>query len=683
MHPTNRWSLVRLGLTTFVSAFLLFLVQPLIARAILPWFGGSPAVWTNCMLFFQGLLLGGYALSALAEQLRPRARLLLLLILGGALCTLPLHPATQHQGPPTEQPAYHLLRLLLLSVGLPYLILATTGPLTQAWFRRAAPERSPYRLYALSNTGSLLALLLYPVAIEPWLPLRWQMRLWSGAFLLFAVLYAASLLEDLRRARPLPSAATPAALEEAPAPGVRDRALWLLLPALGSLALLAFTSHVCQNVAVIPFLWVIPLALYLLTFILAFEREGAYRRGPVAAATLVLLVLTTLYSDPNSDRADLAFWKALALYMLALFALCLLCHGELVRRKPHPRHLTTFYLCLSAGGVLAGLFAGLLAPRLFTYYFEWRIALVAGFALAVVVLFQATRPLWHDRFWLFMPAVAIALCGLFWVGLHTRPDKKPVLIALRNFYGVLRVAERAADDPAEHDRVLYHGSINHGVQFQHGERRREAVSYYSVETGVGRLLSALADTPGLRVGVIGLGTGTLATYARPGQVYRFYEIDPDVVHLSRSYFSYLRDSRGQIEVALGDARLTLDREREPPLHALAVDAFSGDAIPTHLLTREAMDIYLRRLRPDGALAVHISNRHLDLAPVVRALAAYAGWQAVHISNRRREGEHYAADWIIVTRNPVVLAALREHATPPKGRDLLWTDESNDLFRILY
>jgi SAM-dependent methyltransferase len=681
----SRPPLLRLGVTTFLSAFLLFQVQPLIAKAFLPWFGGSPAVWTTCMLFFQVLLLGGYSLSALFERLSPQRRLLLPLgLLGLSVVSLPLTPSAHFRGTGGDQPVYELLRLLMLSVGLPYLVLSTTGPLSQAWFRRAAPTRSPYRLYALSNVGSLLSLLSYPAAIEPWLPLRWQTRLWSAGFAVFAVLYGVSLFRDYRLSRTaeLTPSAEPAAV---PVPTVRDQLLWVLLPLLSSLSLLAVTNHVCQNVAVIPFLWVVPLSLYLISFIIAFDHERYYLRGLFALGAAVSLLVIAATNKSLLPFAHLKFAGELLPHMLALFFVCMLCHGELVRRKPHPKYLTTFYFYLSAGGALGGLLVSLLAPRIFTSFFEWRIAVLAGYVLAAVVLVASQRHRFGGRRWVPAVLTVLVLPGVYFVA---HPAEREIggrqLVAIRNFYGVLRVFARDEHNPEESDRALFHGTINHGVQYQEGALRHEPITYYGEETGVGRTVLFYRNQPNLRVGVIGLGTGTMAAYGRPGQVFRFYEINPAVIKLARTYFSYLSDSQAQVEVALGDARLVLEGERdsEPRFHTLIVDAFSGDAIPAHLLTREAMAVYLRRLRPDGALVIHVTNRYLDLAPVVRALGAYAGMRVVRIETEDGDNEHYSTEWMILTPNEALVAALTPDSTPSTGRNLLWTDESNDLFRIL-
>lgn len=680
--------ILRLGATAFLSAFLLFQVQPLVAKAVLPWFGGSPGVWTTCMLFFQVLLLVGYALAAFVERQRPLTRLVLPLVLvSAAIFTLPLSPRSFLPASPSAQPLLELLRLLLFSVGLPYTLLATTGPLSQTFYARALPGQSPYRLYALSNIGSLLSLLTYPVLVEPWLRLATQERLWSLGFLAYGVLYALSLISDYRTAVQLaaPEHAEAAELAEpVAAPRLSQAALWVLLPMLSSLSLLAFTNHICQNVAVIPFLWVAPLGLYLLSFIIAFDHERYFRRGVFSVLTLALLVWSALHFELGVKGVRWAFVRELVQHLLTLFAICMLCHGELVRRKPHPRYLTTFYLMLALGGALGGLFVSVLAPRLFTSFFEHRIALFGGFVLASLVLLDVIRPWLRGRLrWLLVPLAGLSLAGL--VGVIRATDgieRGKILAKARNFYGLLTVVARAEDDPEESDRCLYHGNITHGIQFQNGERRHEPVTYYGEETGLGRTLLYYKDRPNLRVGAIGLGTGTVAAYARPGHTYRFYEINPEVIRLSRTYFGYVNEAAGHVDIVLGDARLMLEREQAAPYDVLVLDAFSGDAIPVHLLTREAMDIYRQHLSPDGALAIHISNRYLDLGPVVRGLAEYAGLGLTWIETRSGENEHFGTDWMILTRNPELTKALAPKSNAATGRTLLWTDEYNDLFRIL-
>ncbi|HWZ87800.1 MAG TPA: fused MFS/spermidine synthase, partial [Polyangiaceae bacterium] len=687
---TRDWLALNFALTVFVSAFLLFQIEPLISKFILPWFGGSPAVWTTCLLFFQVVLFCGYAYAHLSTRfLAPRERVIVhCTILAVSLALLHVAPGNQYKPLDAAQPTILILRLLSATVGLPYFALSSTGPLLQAWFSAAYPTRSPYRLYALSNLGSLIALLSYPFVFEPAFDVLTQAHLWSWLFAGFALLCAVCALKAfpaLREARLASPNSDSAARRERTT--WLERTRWIALPACASLALLATTNHVTSDVAVIPFLWVVPLSLYLVSFIVAFDHERWYRRRVFAALT-VLLCLAVGCLDPLRDlleklQYDFTFVDDLVLHFAALFCVCMVCHGELVRARPNPSRLTEFYLSISAGGALGGVFVSLIAPAIFSTFFEWTLALLASFALGVGVLYG--KHAW--RRWGVAGAAGVGaftlagLAGIF----YYQWDTDAPLDVRRNFYGVVSVYEADRDDPAMHHFSLAHGIVVHGRQFVSAEKKGQPVAYYAPGTGVGQALRYFQKEPDLRVGVVGLGVGTVAAYVGAGQSIRFYEINDQVEALAEKYFSFLRDSPGQTKIVLGDARLSLEREPNQNFHVFVLDAFSGDAVPAHLLTKEAFAIFVRHLRPDGVIAVNITNRHLDLAPVVAAAAQEYHLQTVRIFSEPDAKElAYRADWLLLTKNAAFVAAVKP-APNPEARSsaaLLWTDHYSNLFQIL-
>jgi hypothetical protein len=696
------------ALTIALSAFLLFLVQPIIARQILPWFGGSAAVWTTCMVFFQVVLLAGYFYSDFViRKLTPRKQAIVhtTLLLASALC-LPITAAEALKPTGASHPIADILWLLTLTIGLPYLMLATTGPLVQAWFTREFSSARVYRLYALSNLASMTALIAYPPLIEPYAQARTQSIGWSVAYIAFAVLAIAAAWRGAR-VRTLEPAATPVptpAMSDAPInpianppPAVGAQAMWLLLAGLGSVLLLAVTTHITQNVASIPFLWVLPLALYLITFILCFDGEGWYRPAimrplAVIACGVMLAGLTLRFGDAGLQRGLIPIRYAVPLYALGLFLTCMFVHGELVARKPSPAHLTRFYLMVSLGGAIGGLLVGIAAPLLFSWYWELPIALTIVAALGVTLSATATS-LQTGR----TPHLAVKLIGLLAVvgcatllGDYVGWIRGEMREVSRNFYGTLRVRAVEGQEPLQARRQLLHGEILHGEQFTDPSRRSEPTTYYGPQSGIGQLIAAQqaarGNTP-LRVGLIGVGIGTLAGYGRTGDVYRLYELNPAVFELARSQFTYLSDSAAQIQQVLGDARLMLEGEAAQRFDVLAVDAFSSDSIPVHLLTREALAVYRRHLAEQGAVAFHVTNRYLDLKGVVRRLADETGMQAVLISDEPAASHHtYRSDWIVLTAQPSLANTLRAQGgltpqAPPAGR-ATWTDDHHNLFEVL-
>jgi SAM-dependent methyltransferase len=665
--------------TIFLSAFLLFQVQPLIAKIILPWFGGSAAVWTVCMLFFQVLLLLGYVYAHGCARLRaPAQRFIHITLLAIAAATLPLGASAAWKPLGGEDPTWRIFGLLASSIGLPYFVLSTTGPLLQAWYARAHEQAAPYRLFALSNLGSMLALLSYPLLVEPMLALGRQTRLWSSGFIVFALLCA--MLAWCSKGS-----------DEAPAPDLERsgnprpglQALWAGLACCASVLLLAFTNHMTLNIAAIPFLWVLPLTLYLLSFVLCFDSSGWYRRWlflPLLGAGLIAVCVSLSRSNPS-------IWILIPLYSATLFAACMVCHGELARSKPAARHLTGFYLMLALGGAAGGVLVGLVAPGVFDNLYELPLGMFALCACVFAALYRDRGSFLHGR-WGRAARIAF-MASIFALGTALayiyRDHGSDTRVMARNFYGVINVHD--SGEGADEMRVLSHGTIIHGKQFLLEERRDWPTTYYAMESGVGlAILSARARGP-VRVGVVGLGTGTLASYGRPGDVYRFYEINPKVVELARSEFTFLSDSRAKIEIALGDARLSLEREPKQNFDVLVLDAFSSDAIPVHLLTSQAVGVYLHHLKPDGVLAVHVSNRYLDLVPVVQEAARHYSLDVRRIENEDDDNAGvYRSDWMLIGASP---AAFESELLKDVGEEIdddsrvgLWTDDYSNLYRIL-
>jgi hypothetical protein len=664
--------------TIFTSAFLLFLVQPLIAKQILPWFGGSAAVWSICMVFFQVVLLAGYAYSDWITRrlgIRAQARLHVALLLA-SLVFLPIVTSARWKPSGGEDPTLWILGLLVGTIGLPYFLLSTTGPLVQSWVARTPWGAQVYRYFSLSNLASLVSLLSYPLLIEPRSTLLHQAWGWSAAYAVFVLLCAGTTFY-MARNWATPTQATPAPAAAAPPPakprGI-DYLLWLALPALGTWLLLAVTNHITQNVAAIPFLWVLPLSVYLLTFVLTFESDRWYRRRvflPLAAAMLVLCAFGLQHRIGSDIKT------ALPIYVAGLFALCMFLHGEMARMRPAAAWLTRFYLMLSLGGAIGGVSVGLIAPQVLPAYYELGIGLVLCALVAAV--------LWRARRIGMAAALALAACCTWFLAQQVKRDAVGLFRMERNFYGALLTTETRTGAKGA-VRKLYHGSTKHGEQYLAPALRREPTTYYGPTSGIGRAIAAAPAGP-RRVGLIGLGAGTLAVYGRPGDIYRFYEINPLVFDLADREFSFLADSAARIERVLGDARLALERESPQQFDVLAVDAFSGDSVPVHLITTQALDVYLRHMQPGGVIAFHVSNRYLALAPVVEKIALAKGLHAVLVEDQPDKSTNLdPTDWVLVSRDPQAL--MREPirgatSTPAPIAGLKpWTDDFNNLFGVL-
>lgn len=674
------------ALTIFLSAFLLFQVQPLIAKTILAWFGGTAAVWTTCMLFFQFLLLGGYLYAHFViAKLSPKRQAL---VHGGllalAVLSLPIIPDPSWKPAGNENPTVRILLLLGATVGLPYLLCSTTGPLVQAWYARASRGALPYRLFALSNFGSMLALLSYPFLVEPYLPARWQALTWSAGFCLFAALCAYTGFRAARLEDPGAVTAVESADVNAPKPGVILHLFWAALAAGPSMAMLAVTNHLTQDVASIPFLWIIPLSIYLLSFILTFDARGWYRRE--AFLVLAAPALGGLGYLQWSEASDLKTPWAIAAFSAGLFIVCMSCHGELAARKPAPRYLTSFYLMLSLGGVAGGLFVGLIAPYLFESFFELPLSIAFCGLLVALAAIDEEGQNFLDNLrsvaGLALVAGALGLC--IFLGRTMHDVVKGYRLVQRNFYGSLRVRE--ADAGAwEGYRSLLHGSINHGEQWTHPQRRRELLSYYCQDSGIGQAMQLRKQGTPHKVGVVGLGTGTMAAFGREGDNYKFYEINPAVPVLARTEFTFLPDSPANKQIVMGDARLSLEREPPQNFDVLLIDAFSGDSIPVHLITREAFELYYKHMKPEGIIAVHISNKYLNLEPVL-ARAAEALRKPTALIESEDTGDCFGTTYVLfasdpeVFQNPAFASPMRP-ARVKAGVDM-WTDDYSNLFRIL-
>lgn len=662
----------------FLSAFLLFQIQPLIAKIILPWFGGTSSVWNTCMLFFQAALLLGYLYAHwLHERLSARKQAAVhAVVLLASLAVLPVAPGASWKNPSVANPEWHILLLLAATVGLPYFLLSTTSPLLQAWYARTHAGAVPYRLFALSNFASLLALLSYPVLVEPNLSTRTQAWLWSGAYACFVIVVSA-IAWQTRTGGPAKSGpdAPPVA-----SPGWRIRTLWVALPATASVLLLAITTYLTQDVAAIPFLWILPLSAYLLTFILCFETPRLYFRPvylPLLAGALGIMGYMLWHG-----RSEFKVITIVALATGALFVMCMVCHGELVRLKPNPRYLTAFYLMLSLGGALGGVFVGLVAPSLFNAFYELPIGLALCAALIAAVLAAELRR------WAWGAALAAVVIGYTVVlGIAIHDSIKGNRVMVRNFYAQLRVSEADDDDGMGVRRKLMHGAIIHGAQFLDAAYRNKPNTYYCPETGLGRALMEGKDGVPRRIGVLGLGTGTIAAYGRAGDTIRIYEINPTVVQLARTEFTYLRDTKAQVQVVLGDGRLSLEREPDQHFDVLVMDAFAGDSVPVHLLTEEAFRTYLRHLAPGGVLAVNISNTYLELSPVIERAASHFGKTAFNAEFEEADDDYvcYSASWVLVVDRGThegLRQALRAEVLKPKPGFRLWTDNYSSLHSII-
>lgn len=747
-------------LTILLAAFLLFQVELIVGKRILPWFGGASAVWITSMLFFQVTLLAGYFYGHLLNGVRPRKKAMLhclLLIASFLVLFVQFSPwrsslvtQTSWKAQGHGNPFAEVFTVLAVSIGLPFLALASTAPLLQSWWRQLYPHSSPYRLYAVSNFGSLLGLLSYPFLVEPFLYLRTQARLWTWAYVAFTIACAYCAF---RMARPQQSDLVSELNQQAEGNAISERpggllpALWLALAACASAMFLATTNQLCKNVAPVPLLWVLPLVVYLMSFILCFEGEGHYFRKwfhPLFAGAAFLACFVLAWS---AVRGMLLL--QIVLYSLVLFVVCMVCHGELALLKPDPRYLTLFYMAVATGGALGGLFVGLLAPYLFHRYWEYQTSLIAAAILVFLIVLRDRNS------WLYspqvrspllllgvaallplssalainakeivatLPPVGAAVIGILLVYRKQRAAaeterlmalvscavvlvvftgmlfilgkaSRASIFSIRNFYGALTVEHLNPDDPQRETYALQHGGVVHGFEFHEPKRQRIPTSYYSTDSGLGLLFANHLPLESRRIGIIGLGVGTTAAYARKGDYFRFYEINPAVVRLAfdAQYFHYLTSCPARVEIVLGDARLSLEEELQKGgpqnFDLLVVDAFSGDAIPMHLLTEEAFHLYFGHLKnTTGILAVHVTNGLLDLRPVVGAAAERLGAASVWVHNKGDDLVSTSSDWVLVSRDQVtidrILTSAKHAAKLQDSESHLWTDDYSNLFQTL-
>jgi hypothetical protein len=627
-------------------------------------------VWTTCLVFFQSVLLAGYAYADWTMRLGARRQALVhVLLLAASLATLPIIASSGWKPQGDEQPIARILLLLAATIGLPYFLLSTTTPLLQAWYSRRFHAAVPYRLFALSNFASLLALLGFPLLFEPAFDLGQLGWGWSFLFAAFALLCAGTAWMSMNGAE---SRATRARAE---AVSPFRQLQWLGLSAMGSVMLLAVTNHITQNISSVPFLWVLPLALYLVTFILAFDHPRWYAR-PAFLALLALLVPAMAWYIPSLDLA-----VAMPVYLAGMFVACMVCHGELALLKPDPAHLTRFYLMMSLGGALGAVLVAVAAPLTLPGYFELGIALVLLLVLLLFRVFGLLR----------VAGSLVALLTTLFVVRGAMDYADGVRVMERDFYGVVRTVDHPSPVPY---RSMYHGAIMHGGQLLGDSFRNTPADYFSPGSGYGRVFASLRDMrprEPLNVGVIGLGAGVLAAWMEPGDRLAFYEISPRVVDIARREFTFLSDTPARTEIIMGDGRLSLEREPPRGYDLLGIDAFSGDSIPMHLVTREAMALYVKHIKPDGVIVFQATNRFVDLLPVIQRLAAEFGMQAVNVADEpvAETGPEYwysSTDQVVVTRNrrlldwPHVAAAAEEIEPRP---DLpLFTDSHHNLLRIL-
>jgi hypothetical protein len=672
------------GGTIFLSAFLLFQVQPVLAKIILPWFGGGAGVWTTSLVFFQvtyllGNLYAHWLIGCRKQAWALRAHIGLL---AASLFLLPILPGAAWKPAGSVDPALHIFALLAVKAGLPFFLLSATSPLLQAWYVRSERGVWPYRFYSLSNAGSLLALLSYPVLVEPHSTTRHQAFAWSFAYTVFAAVCGWMAFRQRSNSAPVGAGNQPQA-----APSWKTLLLWTALAADASALLVAVTTHISQDVAAVPLLWIVPLSLYLLSLILCFESERWYRR-PIFLRFLAVALAGMVYAL-SPQFANAGPLLKIPLYCVGLFICCMVCHGELTRRKPHPHYLTSFYLMIAAGGALGGIFVGVIAPRIFDDFYELPIALAGCAVLTLICVMPASSAFIKTarRQAAFYGIASAFALGLAFLPYFAKPAYR-VSATLRNFYGVLRVDDYAAtaNEPAR--RFLINGTIVHGVEWLDATRGTKPTTYFGPESGAAVALNDMHQRGSIHAGIIGLGTGTLATYGRPGDRFTFYEMNPLVVQVASTDFDFLRHSGAKIDIVPGDARISLEREPKQDFDVLMVDAFSGDAIPVHLLTREAFELYFRHLKPEGLLAMHISNKFLNLKPVVEAAARLMDAKIVTITNDAdHDKDIYTATWVLLYRDrPAPKGTTDDNATPHWSRSDAtvrpWTDDYSSLLSIL-
>lgn len=667
------------GGAVFLGSFLLFLVEPIAAKQLLPSLGGSAAVWITCLVFFQTALLCAYLYAHwLTRSSQWTLHLVLLVLAAAAAAAWAIRSWSTGLG--SEHPVTAVFAALSAWIGLPFLMLGATSPLMQVWWARVQGTAIPYRLFALSNLASLLALGLYPSLIEPHFTLQAQRAGWAGGFALFA-LVSAGLTWRTRAAGAGVAAGGAVDETELPRVTLRQKTLWIVLPMAAAMQLSAVTSYLTSNVAAIPLLWILPLAVYLITLILVFQFPRLLPRWLVARLMIVMLgSLGIMLSHTEETLSHI--WIAIAVFLAEMFFACLYCHGEAYALKPQrASESTLFYLMFAAGGALGSFLIGIVAPLLFRYNYDLAITFLVTAMVALAVSWSAQ---WSERL---LWTAACVMLGVLVVWIHMA-DQRDTIAAVRNFYGTLRVKQNHGY-PGATLRTLSNGTIQHGTQiFGTDALRKTPTTYYAEDSGIGLALRNCCAGRARNVGVIGLGAGTLAAYGRPGDRIRFYEINPDDGPIARNVFTYIRESGARVDIVEGDGRLSLEREEPQRFDVFVVDAFSGDAIPLHLLTTQAVALYRRHLAPGGVLAFHISNQHVDLEPPIALLARDAGMTAMRVTNGPNEklGE-FASTWMLLTDDagffaqPELAGRARTPAVLPGLR--VWTDDYSSLVPVLH
>jgi spermidine synthase len=663
------------GTTAFLSAFLLFLVEPMAAKRLLPMLGGSSAVWLTCLVFFQTTLLLGYLYAHWLNRsafTRARQSLHIAFLVLAAVTLAP--PVLLKSINGTTHPVTTIFTTLTTTIGLPFLLLASTSPLLQVWLARREGGTVWYRLFALSNVGSLLALLAYPTLVEPHLTLKLQRSLWAMGFLVYAILCAILARRAHTNAQPSPQTESTAAPTSHAV-----KWLWFLLPMVAAMQLSAVTSHLTVNIAAIPLLWILPLTAYLLTFILAFEFPTLYRRAIVVR--LLVLMLASLGYALSKAETSFPIGLNITFFLIECFLACLFCHAEAYALRPQRTSETTlFYLLIAAGGAAGTFFIGIASPLLFSANYDLAIAFLLT---AVLALWVTWRDGWPQR--LLWSTASVLLLGLL-VMLHNGYKHEAIFLA-RNFYGSLRVKQTSTPAQSAPVRMLLNGTIQHGTQLFAPGKAKIPTTYYAPDSGIGLALLHCCEGRHRNIGVVGLGAGTLAAYGALGDRIRFYEINPLVQPIAQNLFTYLRDSEARITFADGDARTSLILEPAQNFDVLVVDAFSGDAIPLHLLTTEALALYRRHLTPSGILAFHVSNQYLDLAPEIAQLATSADMTARVVDSPASESRGaYRSTWVLVSNNTAFfdrpdIAAVALPVDPIPGLRT-WTDDYSSLLPIL-
>ncbi len=659
------------------------------------------------MLFFQVLLIGGYAYAYWLTGKARYKKIIHLVLLGISLAILiilgfiwesPINPGESFRPITPDFPVWKIMELLIISVGLPFFLLSTNSPLMQAWFNRKYPLRSPYKLYAISNAGSMIALLSYPVLVEPYITLQLQGRLWSFSYVFFLLLVCYGAVKIMRGKFDSGKNQTSTSSEPQVKPDKKSKVFWVFLSACASILLLATTNQITQELSVIPLLWILPLAVYLLSFILAFSSERWYpQQIYLILLFLVPLLFGMVWLFSQTAWFGFGILGQLIIYLLILFLCCMVCHGELYRLRPHPEYLTSFYIMVAVGGAGGGIFVTFVAPYIFNGYWELPLGLVLNCLLMLIVMI-IYKPAWRTRQRLMLNYMfvigALILSSIIaykYIDIYSEDN----LGSWRNFYGVVVVRELDKMDWPSPGYVLIHGVTIHGFQLKGKEQGKLATSYYGEQSGIGlAILNHPNHGKGMKVGVCGLGIGILATYGQSGDEYRFYEINPAVTQLAQDendYFTYLEDSQAKIEVISGDARISLEQELaagdKQDYDILVLDTFSSGSIPVHLLTLEALEIYLKHLKTDGILAINISNKHLDFIPVVWTLADHFDLSRLHIKDPGNGTTTMPSDWVLLSADPGVLdlpailsrsAQMKDYNTEIR----LWTDNYSNLFQIM-